>query len=39
MLLRISMVYFRLGRPTSSPPQLGQMFFISVAHVSQNVHS
>jgi hypothetical protein len=31
--------YFRRGRCTNSPPQLGQTLFISVAHFSQNVHS
>jgi hypothetical protein len=39
MLLRISMVYFLFGRPTNSPPQLGQTFFIPAAHDSQKVHS
>ena len=29
----------RLGRCTNSPPQFGQVFFISSAHFSQKVHS
>jgi hypothetical protein len=33
------MNYFLCGRRTSSPPQLGQTFFIAAEQASQKVHS